>query len=70
MVDHLNQSASDTFRIEGKDAQHEKAHVAHAGVGDQAFHILLRHGDQSPVNHPDDGQDGNEPDHIVAGHRQ
>ena len=42
------------FGVEGEHAQHAKAEVADAAVGDEFLEIALRVGAEGPVNHSDD----------------
>ena len=70
VVDHLDDAAGHALGVEGEDAEHQEAHVADAGIRDEALHVALRHGHQGAVQDADDGQRGHEADHVVAGRRQ
>ena len=45
--------ALETRQVEEEDAQGDKAHVGHAGVGDQLLHVGLAQADEAAV---DDGR--------------
>ena len=73
VVDHLQDGALEPPGVEHKNAQGDKAHVPHRGVGDQLFHVLLGQGGEAAVDDAGDGQpqDGHGQQHGgVRGDRQ
>ena len=60
MVQHLVDRAIKTKLRERKDAEHDKADVAHGGISDQTFDIGLDDRDQRAINNADDGEDDND----------
>ncbi len=57
VVDHLQHGAADGLGGQGEDAEHDEAHVGHAGVGHQALDVLLGQRHQRAVDDADQRQD-------------
>ncbi len=56
MVDHLQNAALNAQGVEGKQAQHHEAQVAHRRVGHQFLEVFLSIGDHRAVNDADNRQ--------------
>ena len=49
MIEHLINSALDSFKIQCKHGQHDQTHMAYTGIGNQGFDVFLNEGHQSAV---------------------
>src|SRR3972149_4969663 len=59
VIDHLGNTTLDTLDIKGKDSQHDKTQMAHAGIGNEFLKVVLHHGDQRAINYTHNSHPGN-----------
>ncbi len=56
VADDLEHRALQGQRVPGEDGQQHEAHVAHAGVGDQALEVALGEGQHGAVEDAEHGE--------------
>ena len=67
VIDHLQNGPFDAALVEHEDAQGDEAHVAHARVGDELFHVLLGQRGETAVDDARDAQPLHEGQHVKGG---
>jgi hypothetical protein len=70
VVDHLQDATTHPLGIQSKNSKHQKTHMADARVGNEAFHIVLRHGHQGAIQDANNGKEDDETEHVLTPHRQ